>query len=727
MSDGQDWAERAAAKIFGIRRLADNGTVLEREYDTANLVPPLRAAENTPDDRFEISIDPVALIPDVPTNDTVWVDPVEGDDLTAEANQQTKPFATLAAANAAATALVPSATNPVLISLRPGIHTTPPLTMQTFVTFAGVDGCETAIIQASTATSPLITGADGAVVKNVTIQGANGAGGIGVLMAVAGSMRVESVCIRDCTIGARCSGAGSELLVLLGLFTRVSGEVMDRGVDAVSSGHLTANLCTMHGAPGSLIGLAAAADGGALDVGGQFIISYAISALYAENGGVIQAQGGIIGFCTNGIHIAPTNGIIRAATVGTTASTAEDVLVEGAASLLIVADLGHEKQLSIAAGSLLFGTRVDATQLTIFNEASFSVGAAGRPATASFGSGGIHVDGLRAYHSTDTEIGVFTDVTDEVASASGSVIDLVPGTGVANSFFIGADEPLPGLFFDVTLAQSGGTIVPKYWNGAAWVAIPRWMTTENAAPYTPTGNALMAAAGAQNMRFGGITSDTAKALGATGVVKHWYLFEVTSILTTIPQIESAALHSHHTRIDPDGKIEHFGDARPVVYADLDLNIWEGGGSSGNDGTTSYSPNVTRGRLGADFPNAQTRDMGYLWPLPPGYDTSYEAELIVQWKPSTTNTGTMTLTKHHVIVPPDSLLNGTLSGEVSLAANETPNGVADREQSITYPIVAPTAIAGVDSLAMTLIRAGASDAFSGAAEVEKVTLRYRAWR
>jgi hypothetical protein len=120
-------------------------------------------------------------------------------------------------------------------------------------------------------------------------------------------------------------------------------------------------------------------------------------------------------------------------------------------------------------------------------------------------------------------------------------------------------------------------------------------------------------------------------------------------------------------------------------------------------------------------------MGYLWPLPRGYDTSYEAELIVQWKPSTTNTGTMTLTKHHVVVPPGSLLNGTLPGEVSLVANETPGGVADREQSITYPIVAPAAIAGVDSLAITLIRAGAGDAFSGTAEIEKVTLRYRAWR
>lgn len=725
-NDGQDWAAAAAAKLFGIRKLADNGTVLEEEYDTANLVAPLRAAENIPESRFDISIDPLALIPEVPTANTVWVDPANGDDVTGTAGEQTLSFATLPAALLAAKLLSPSVTNPVLISCRPGIHETAPLDMSTssYITLAGADGCETAIIEASTATSPIITAGDGVVIKNVTLQQANGAGGIGVLMSVSGVCRIESCCMRDCTIGARSTGPNRKMDVYRTLFIRASGEVMDRALEATNGGSLVASECVLNGEPGTLIERIVAADNAIVDINDPRI-AFGVSGLYAENGGAIRCQGAQITFCTNGVHIANTNGTISIATSAAFSSTTEDVLIEGGASLLIASGLGHEKDLNVQAGSQVVGTRFDSSKLLLTVEGNQSVGAAGRSGTASFGGGGIHVDGLRAWHNNNVEAGTFTDVTAAVISESGSAIDLVPGTGLGNSFFIGGILPLPGLYFDVVLAQSGGTITPKYWDGGAWQPIPRWMTTEAVPDYAPTGDALFAATGRQNMRFGGITGEAAKAVN--GVTRYWYLFEVTSALTTSPQIEQARLHSHHSRKDPDGVDEFFGDARPEVYADLDLNTWASGSTPGSFGITNYSTNVRRGRRDADFPNTTAREMGYRWPIPKGFDTSYEAELIVRWKPSTTNTGAMVLQEYHVIVPPNSLLNGTLPGEVNKVATEIPSGTIDQEQTIVYPIAATSAIAGVDDLALKLLRDPTADSFTGTVELEKITLRYRAWR
>lgn len=724
-----NWQWPLTAKLLGIWRGLDGGTPLtDANNDFPNVpdlnaVSPMRLAYNAPQNRFDLSIEPTALIPSVQVNDTAFVDAAYGNDGTGEVGEQTLPFKTIGAALTAVALVGPSAANPMLVLVRPGTYSELPLNMIPYVTVTAT-ATGTSLIVASDDDAALIVGANAAILRGFVLSGATAAGGYGASMTTAGRMIIEDCVISDCQRHLLVAGAGSSLIFQRSSLVRnpgdVDGEVL---AESSSSGYLGLNqvfLLGPLGGPAPAYGVIA--KGGATAELSQVIIQRCDVAVEVD-GAAAELSIASLDDNSTQLKIGSGGGTLRASNVRQS-GTGQWALLTQAPSTVVLSGTRFDGAFSLATGTKLAGDffRETDARLTVVGE--LCVGIASSPASAAFGQGCSTTDGLRAFHGDNVEADDMTDVTAAVLSPSGSPIDLVPDVTLGSSFFLGSDVPLPGAYFDVITAQVGGTITPKYWNGSAWTAIPRWMTAEALAPYGASANAMFAATGKQDQRWdGSLPGDTAKALAATGVVKYWYLWEVTSALTTAPRIEHAKLHTHHSRFGSDGRLLHYGDARPIVR--LDLDVFAVGGD-GNLGTTQYSANVRRQRLGADFQKVGLKYMGYLIPLPDGYDTSYQALLIVEWKPSTTNTGAAGLTTYHVVVPPRSILNGTLPGEVSLLRSNPAPGVVDQIVEYDYPIAIPTAVSGVDSLALTVERT-AADAFTGTVEIEKVTLVYREWR
>jgi hypothetical protein len=724
MAEEMNWVDREEGNLFGIRKMADGGVVLvdsegqEWEFPTLNAVAPLRAYPNQAKARFDIEIEPTALIPSVPTTKTAYVDGENGSDSEGQVGERTFPFLTIKAALTAA--IIAGAR---LVLVYPGTYSEEPLTLAAGITLASVGGPESVTVQAAIATSPLVALSPSSVLKGFTLKGASGTGGVGASATSAGLHQVIECDFRDCETGLLASG---EDVVVRGFrlnFSRISTETMVTAVKSAAKAFVSIWQIRIGGSIGFFIDNAMLVDGadsfGSLAVAGISLVNNGLRV--ANNASAVLTTGSVTASIVAAIRIDSSNGFARVTNVVIEQSVGEDILIEGSASRLGTSALELTKEPSIQAGSEWFGQWFDPVNRTVNVTGSFSVGSPAEPEAAWIGTGIAYTRGLKAFHHDG--VGGWTDITEAVISDSGSEFNIVPGLGTGNEIYIGGDEPFAALQIETTLAQVGGVLLPTYWNGGAWQPYD-WLTTEAVAPYAPSAKALFAAVGLQNMRHWPLPGWAMTTVQSES--KYWIKKTVTSGLTTIPRAEQIKLISHCAKVNADGVIEFFGDARPEVYVDLDLNGWSGVSSPSN-GTTSYSPNVTRGRLRADFPGTQTRDTGYRWPIPLGYDTSCIADLIVRWSPSNTNGGTMTLTKHHVVVPPNSLLTGTLPGEVSLAANETPSGTANLEQTITYPIAVPNAIAGIDSLAMTLIRDGVGDAFTGAVQVEKVTLCHRAWR
>jgi hypothetical protein len=729
----QNWIQRVSAEILSIWKVANNGTVLidsgippqPISYDTLNAVTPLTMAANTGEARFDLSIEPTALIPSVPTNRTAFVDAVNGSDLTGVLGERTFPFLTIAAALLAVITdpVPPSAANPALVLVWPGVYDEDPLTLPSWVTLASADGAETAVIQATTATAALITQAPNSVLKGVTLRGANGVGGSLLGMSGSGTATCLGCTFADCTDGILLSGAGKTLLARLPFATRSAGETLDRAFVASAGATLFILGARAVGMPGTTIAQAVVSESAFIGCGATFQLSWCDVGMYADQG-TINAQGGGFLNCINECKIGPSGGTIELAGAASIDPIGTEIVSESSAGRIVTSAVLLETEPELQAGTSWFGTRLDRTGQVFTVEGNLTVGAQARPAQASFGAGGMHVAGMVALQNDNLTVGTWTDVTESLASATGSEIAAFPANQVDACLFIGGDAAFPGLQLATTLAKSG-TLAAEYWNGAAWVAIPRWMTTLAAAPRASTALALLDAVGRHNMRFSAMPGWATSTLD--GSLKYWVRLRITGApLTTVPRLEQVLLHSNHTRIGPDGVLEHFGDARPLWAPELDLNLWQtGAGSAPTSATVSYSANVSRGGL-RTFTNAVQRSTGYDLPVQRGADTSEPLVVTVEAYSSNADVGTVEMRLSYVRVPPGSLLTGALAGEQTVAVVQAAPGVAGQTMTLAFALPLPTWIAGSDRLAMTLTRLS-TDAHTGDITVSKITAAGRRWR
>jgi hypothetical protein len=731
-----NWLDVFTGKLLGLWQGQSAGVDLKDSNGNypnvpiLNAVTPLEMAYNKDQARFDLSIEPTALIPSVPTNRTAFVDAANGSDLTGELGERTFPFRTIAAALLAVVTdpVPPSAANPALVLVWPGIYDEDPLMLPSWVTLASADGAGTAIVQATAATSPLLTVNPSTIAKGLTFRGADGIGGVGIASTAAVTAPdwrplIDSCVVQNCTVGISCSGTGAQAFLRLCEAKRGAGEVMDCAYQAKDEALLLGRFCNAEGVPTAFLGQGVCCDNAELLLA-ELFCTLCTDGLLVTNGGSVVTSSSEFLACVNAVRIAAPGGVIDVGPSSIQQSLAEDVLVESSSGTLSLNNVIMERTPNIAAGATVFGPRLDRTTEEVVLEGSLRAGAPLRPASAAFGSGGIHVQGMIALQNDNLTVGTWTDVTESLASATGSEIAVFPANQVDACLFIGGDAPFPGLQLATTLAKSG-TVAAEYWNGAAWVAIPRWMTTLAAAPRTSTALALLDAVGRHNMRFSAMPAWATTTLD--GNLKYWVRLRITGApLTTVPRLEQVLLHSNHTRVGPDGVVEHFGDARPLWAPELDLNLWQtGAGSAPTSATVSYSPLVSRGGL-RTFTNAVQRSTGYDLLIPRGLDTSEPLTVTVEAYSSNADVGTVEMRLSYVRVPPGSLLTGALAGEQTVAVIQAAPGVAGQTMILTFTLPLPTWIAGSDRLAMTLTRLS-TDAHTGDVIASKITAAGRRWR
>lgn len=617
----------------------------------------------------------------VPTNDTVWVDAINGT-AGGTAGDLNDPFQTIAQGLAAAAALTPSATNPIAVMVRPGVYTEAPLTIPGFVTLKSTGSRETTIVDASTTTSPLITGSADSYIEGFTLTGANGAGGIGIKLGVSGTMGALRCKIFDCTTGIQATGATAMINAREIVATRLPGDAMGTAIESLSGAVLMAADCTVSGSPGAMLTEAYLSDGsGSLLTLDDCTAAYAVDAVLASNDGEIAASNGNYADCTNGIHIAATNGSIAIATIGILSATAYSILLEGPASNLITSGLlltPNPEKISLHPTATWEGTWFGRDGERAQNvEGEFRVGRAAAPGEASFGGGDSHTIGMVAKTNDNGTSGTWNDITTEAASSSGSTFYAFAGTAVNNCLYVGSDssQHMLGLKLLCTAAVLGGAIDCEYWNGA-WVAFD-WMTSLADSPYTTSAKALFAAINDYQMRFGPQSGAISSTLD--GDLKYWMRFRVTSALTTRPQLEQIKLHSNHLEINREGFNEFFGTARKWRVVNVNSNTFVGIGVSSPTDQDLFIGAV--GAVGLEhnsFAQNVDRQAGIGIPNPFELDTSYKGKLRINWQPADASAGNVVWRAVISTIQSDDVLAtsspGALAEEIVSAISAAP-GVA----------------------------------------------------
>jgi hypothetical protein len=674
----------------------------------------------------------------VPTSNIVWVDGVNGS-AGGTAGDLNDPFQTIAQGIAAAVALTPTTSNRIVILVHPDVYTEAPLALPSWVTLKSVGGRDATIIEASTATSPLVTGSAESYIEGFSLTGADGVGGIGIRLASAGTMGILRCRVYDCTCGILATGAGSLIDVREVVISRVAGQTMDVAFEALAAGGFAAADCTVAGEPGTLVGTGYKCDGA-----GSVMTLDDCTAVFAgdghslSNNGLIGASNGFLNNCTNGVHIAATDGTLSIATISIFNSTSWALLIEGPAAELITSDVlifPNPHLISVHSAAEWDGTWFGRDGENAFNVAGeLRVGRAGSPAESSFGGGDSHTLGMVVKTNTNGTVGAWNDLTTEAASSTGSTFVAFAATAVDNCLYVGSDDDQDalGLKLLCTAAVVGGAIDCEYWNGATWVAFD-WMTSLADSPYTTSAKALFAAAVDYQMRFGPQVG--AATLALDGDTKYWMRFRVTSALTTRPELEQIKLHSSRFEINRDGFDEFFGAARKWRVVNVNSNTFVGiGVSSPTDQDLFVGAVGAVGLENNNFAQNVDRQAGIGIPNPFELDTSHPGKLRLNWQPADGNAGNVVWRAVVSTIQSDDVLAtsspGALSENIVSATSAAP-GVAGQGVVVEMDLdFSGIVTSDLTTLSIMIQRQGTSgsDTYGAAAIIRPggIQLRGLAW-
>jgi hypothetical protein len=547
---------------------------------------------------------------------------------------------------------VPSASNPAAIVVFPGVYSTPPFTLPAYVYLIGVGDTDAVILDASTATSALCTTPGPSGLRNLTLQGADGTGGVGVSVSGTGGVALANVKIFDCESGIECDGTNYQMdLKTVAIIQGTNGVYVNgSGALAVIDSVTLMDLVT---------GLDIGASGGDVRGTDLRVMDDSGFTLHVR----VQASGSLLELM---------NSVYRM----------DKVSYHAGATI------------HVAVGSDVPG---DPTYAIV---GELSIGTEQFPQESAFGGGDCHVRGVSFLTNTNLEAGTWADITATLRFLDASSTNLFAGLTVGNCFYAGGDYEFPGLECIFTAARVGGAVVLEFWNGAAWIEIPH-LSSDADAPYAQYAQRVFLRTGIEQIRFGERSSWATKSLN--GITKYWVRFRVTTALTTSPAADQVKVHTDRTEINADGVLEYFGVAEPVRPL-----IWHRGlleeleGFAQPDADIDIASGFSIKAIANRWQNGNKDGSATFLAALPGLDTSRPLIYEVGWAPEDTGAGNVELQLDVVTVNPGDILDGTLAYTRQLSQVVTGPFTAYALQVTQFAFTVPD-LETIGSLAMALYR------------------------
>jgi hypothetical protein len=333
------------------------------------------------------------------------------------------------------------------------------------------------------------------------------------------------------------------------------------------------------------------------------------------------------------------------------------------------------------------------------------------------GEGDSYTRGMLVY--TETAVGVFTNVSTEAASASGSAFTF-PGVATDNAIYVSSDlqnssdykQPL-GIKAKITVAAApgAGEIVAEYWSGAAWTEFNH-MSSLADFPYTQHANEIFERTGSEQVRFQDISLAAATWTKSnqpdSGTNRYWIRFRIATNITTAPIFEQFKIHSNRTEVNADGFVEHMGEARPsrqIIGVNIGNTI-ELQGAAPKDENISYGTiidfKIKKNRL----ESAKFDGFGQLFNIANGLDTSMPFLLNVRWASVATAAGNVELQLVRGRLSTGTILDGA-NTEITLSDVATGPFTADEIVETQFEFYENDALPG-DEIPFAIVR----DAGSG---------------
>lgn len=251
------------------------------------------------------------------------------------------------------------------------------------------------------------------------------------------------------------------------------------------------------------------------------------------------------------------------------------------------------------------------------------------------GEGDSYTRGMMVW--TESDLGVFTDVSTAAASPSASPFSF-PNAEANSAIYLSTDlkddlgnylKFYGGKTSVSTPANWGsGSIVLEYYNDVnGWIQ-GDIMETQAGGRYYQYADQIFKHTGSFHIRaniFLSVLTDAANRWDlsdpiSSGQSRYWIRFRIVDGVTIAPVFEQFKLHTNRTEINADGWGEYFGSARPEGL--LPLTIGSGRELAGNIGNTNiwYGNNTGVGLVNNGI-NSTNHYFGWAQPVPDDLDTS----------------------------------------------------------------------------------------------------------
>lgn len=559
---------------------------------------------------------------------------------------------TITAAIPLATALVPSPANPIVILVHPGVYAgeTNPLVIPSFVFVIGVGIGDSQIIIPTTTTAEIFRMSANSGLQALTMQGASGAGGIGVLHNSAGASLLREVFAVDCETGFRASGAGTQLALLDSACRATPTTTLTTGFRADTGALFNALTVSCLGIPClSPIGTGFLITGaGSNGFCGMCAALGCTTGFDVDDGGILKINGGNLLLNTTALLLSNTGTASELVVMGPTVtlSFALDVNILSATGIFRFAgcEFNLEKS-SINAGASVFGSHVNST---LGNEGlrmlgTISIGDPDRGSSLAVGSGASRVNDMEVFLDADAThtTGPFTDRTTEASSATGSTFTFFLATTAGNTTYIGGDEPFFGVMTNTTtaLVPGAGSIIFEFWSGATWTSV-NTMATQFDSPHAQFAQTAFQRVQSEFI----IMDDTALTSWATvavnGETKYWLRVRIAVGITTSPIVEQVKLLGDQMFINANGFRHFFGDAMPTRTLAFHRNLLD---STLANASLVISSNITANAVNNRFANSTTDRLVGIERVPSGACTSCPLDVQFIWTPETNADGDVVFT------------------------------------------------------------------------------------
>jgi len=604
----------------------------------------------------------------------------------------------------AASALTPTAADPVAIQVVPGTYTeSNPLMVPANVSVVAVGGLGAVIVKPTTVTAAIFELGNGSSIVDMIAQGADGTGGVGFRISGGNQNGVLYGCsARDCETGMLSTGSGTILGLENPLLFRSPGATLTYGVRAEAGGVINASAVIVIGIP-SVAPITQALSA----VGTDSLITClsssvegATSGLYANDAGTIQMDGARFTSCGDALHVGPTGaGRILCGTTDVVDSVDNDTRIESATGTIDFIGVFDPRKRTVAAGSQLGAIGIDHVR-----NRGFIAGGVNIEGGADIGTPGAEFNfvevgegGPYRYDQFGVEIVEFW--TYDASAASGSRFNRLAdnaGTLLAaagDALIVGSRFKFAAARFVVDTAATigAGTFAVDYWDGSTWVS---------------AGFTVYGVESSKRVYDDWVADDN-----VLDAIPDWedgedhYALRIRNVTarTSGGVISDGGVRGNDLSIHSDGHIIFWGSGRTSTHLTLLPGLLlEPDSNSPRDEDMDFSANIEIAGVRNEFASTQLDQVHYQMRVPDNVDTATPARVRITGYLAGGSTGDVELAIRITPFADGQLIDGGLTEFGPFGVTEDGPGTSEEAFTHTIDLLLPGLAPG-SNVALSLER------------------------